>query len=122
MKALILSIALLAGVIYAQDNKPTPITPVVASVPALTNKDILDMQAAGLSSEVIAEKIKTSVCAFDTSPTALSQLKLAGIPEPLILAMLRWHPVASPGTPSKNDLLKTSDTGNLHHDTGAVTG
>ena len=70
----------------------------------LTNKDILDMQAAGLSSEVIAEKIRTSVCEFDSTPPALIQMKAAGVPDAIILAITRSQappapPAASPQVP-----------------------
>ena len=61
----------------------------------LTNRDITEMQAAGLSTEVIIEKIRLSVCGFDTSPGALVQLKKTGISEPVILAMLRFR-IAEP--------------------------
>lgn len=55
----------------------------------LVNRDILEMQAAGLSSEIIAEKIKTSQCDFDTTPGALAELKRAMVPEPVILLIMR---------------------------------
>jgi hypothetical protein len=60
-----------------------------ASLQKLANKDILEMQAAGLSSEVIAEKIRASTCDFDTAPTSLAELKRLGVPDAVILAMLR---------------------------------
>jgi hypothetical protein len=58
----------------------------------LTNNDVIDLLAAGLSSEIVAAKIKSSPCKFDTSPTALKQLKLAHIPDSVILAMVQAPP------------------------------
>jgi hypothetical protein len=55
----------------------------------LTNKDILGMVKAGLSPDVIIAKIQTSACSFDTSPTALEKLKAAGVPETVILTMVK---------------------------------
>jgi hypothetical protein len=46
------------------------------------------MQATGLSSTIIVEKIRASTCEFDTSPASLEQLKAAGVTEPVILAMI----------------------------------
>jgi hypothetical protein len=54
----------------------------------LTNKDVADLMKTGLSTEVIVAKIRTSTCKFDTSPAALKQLKDAGIPDAVILAMV----------------------------------
>jgi hypothetical protein len=55
----------------------------------VTSKDVLEMHAAGLSDDIVAEKIKASTCEFDTSPSILTQLKAAGVSELLILAMIR---------------------------------
>lgn len=61
---------------------------------ALSNKDVLDMQNAGLGADVIVAKIESSTCDFDTSPTALEQLRTAKVPNEVILAMVQ-APVAS---------------------------
>lgn len=55
----------------------------------LTNKDVSAMIAAGLSPEVVIAKIHSSPCAFDTSPKALEYLKQSGVPNPVILAMVK---------------------------------
>jgi hypothetical protein len=55
---------------------------------ALTNKDILDMVKAGLTADVIVAKIKSSATSFETSPTVLTELKTAGVPDAVILAMV----------------------------------
>jgi hypothetical protein len=55
----------------------------------LSNKDVLDMLKTGLSSEVVIAKIKSSPSNFDTSPTALQELKAANVPDAVILAMVQ---------------------------------
>src|SRR5260370_34339843 len=55
----------------------------------ITNKDVLVMHAAGLSDDIIIEKIKTSTCDFDTNASVLVQLKTAGVSESVALAMMR---------------------------------
>lgn|SRR5574341_86530 len=59
-----------------------------ALAPRLTNKDVLTMVKAGLSSEAIIAKIKVSRCNFDTDPGVLSELKQRGVPNEVILAMI----------------------------------
>ena len=54
----------------------------------LKNQDILDMLKNGLSVEVIIAKIKSSKTHFDTSPKVLQELKDAGVPEVIIIAMV----------------------------------
>ncbi len=56
---------------------------------ALDNKDVLEMLKAGLAQEIVIAKIKTSVCKFDSSPAALQELKTAGVPDAVILAMVK---------------------------------
>ncbi len=56
---------------------------------ALINKDVLTMVKAGLPSEVIVAKIKSSACDFDTSPNEFGDLKKAGLPDGVILAMVQ---------------------------------
>ena len=55
----------------------------------LTNNDILDMNKLGLASDVLVAKIKSSECNFDTSPSQLQQLKLGGLSDAVILAMVQ---------------------------------
>ena len=69
----------------AKSNGNSP----ASSEAVLTNKDILGMVKAGLSPDVIIAKIQTSPCSFDTSPTALEELKAVGVPETVILAMVK---------------------------------
>lgn len=93
MKKLVSSILLLAlslsvmAVPAAQD--PSDAKPQTASVStSLTNKDVLDMIKSGLATEVIVAKIKSSPASFDTSPTALAELKSANVPDEIVLAMV----------------------------------
>jgi hypothetical protein len=55
----------------------------------LSNKDVLDLHKAGLSAEVLIAKIKSSRAAFDTQPAALQELKAAGVPDAVILAVVQ---------------------------------
>jgi hypothetical protein len=64
------------------------------SAAPLTNDEVVSMVKSGLSADVIIAKVETSECAFDTSPSALEKLKAAGVPETVILAMVR-APAAS---------------------------
>lgn len=56
---------------------------------ALNNNDVVGMVKAGIGAEVIVAKIKSSSCAFDTSPAALKQLKGDGVPDNVVLAMVQ---------------------------------
>ena len=71
----------------AQQQQAQPAQP--AQTPrTLTNADVLRMVEAQLAPEVVVEKIKGSACDFDTSPAALEHLKLAGVPDALLLLMV----------------------------------
>lgn len=65
----------------------------------LSNKDILIMKNAGISDEVIAEKVRNSSCDFNTSPQVLVDLKAAGISDAVILEMMHCE---SRGRPQEN--------------------
>jgi len=56
---------------------------------SLNNSDVVGMVKAGISAEIIIAKIKTASCSFETSPTALKELKDAGVPDSVILAMVQ---------------------------------
>lgn len=66
-----------------------PLGATAQNQPALLNKDILLMNRAGLGEQIITEKVRNSVCDFDTSPSALADLKTAGISDSVILEMVR---------------------------------
>ena len=55
----------------------------------LTNAKIIDMVKIGLSQPLIIAKIKASKGNYDTSTTAIKQLKDEGVSDALILAMLQ---------------------------------
>lgn len=64
-------------VAFAQDITP------------LTNGDIVTMVNAKLPPALIIEKINTSSCAFDTFPSVLAELKYRGVPDEVLMAMVK---------------------------------
>ena len=68
-------------------ERGTPNRPETPST--LTDKDISTMIASGLSPEVVIAKMQSSPCTFDTSPQALGDLKRSGVPNSVILAMVK---------------------------------
>ncbi len=77
------------------------------STSPLTNKDVTDMVKSGLTTEVIIAKIKSSPSKFDTTPPALAELKTAGVPDAVILAMVQRTPGAAPGSLAADDPATT---------------
>ena len=62
------------------------------AVEQVSNQDILEWLEAGLDAEIVVakvKKIKRQNCAFDTSTDSLKKLKAAGVPNPVILAMVK---------------------------------
>lgn len=55
----------------------------------VVNADIVEMSRAGLAPAVLIAKIKNSQCKFDTSPSALVDLKEAGVPDDVLMEMVR---------------------------------
>jgi hypothetical protein len=55
----------------------------------VVNQDVIEMLRAGISPAVVLTKIKTTTCRFDTSPSALVSLKEAGVPDELLMEMVR---------------------------------
>jgi hypothetical protein len=76
-----LSCVLLAGTLVAQD--------VTVKTPPLSNRDVAEMLKAGLAPEIVVAKIESSECDFDTSPATLKELKIANVPDAVILAMVQ---------------------------------
>lgn len=68
-----------------QQGSPQP----VASMEPLTNRDIVEMVKAGLATEIILAKIRSTPTEFDTSPAALRELKAVSVPDAVILAMVQ---------------------------------
>lgn len=66
------------------------ITPILGQdVVFLTNQDVLTMVKAKLPSALIIEKINNSSCNFDTFPSVLAELKYKGVPDDVLVAMVR---------------------------------
>lgn len=84
---LVLSLASLPFA-FAQDIAP------------LTNADIVTMVRAKLAPALIVEKINTSSCAFDTFPSVLAELKYRGVPDEVLMAMVK-APHGARKTPSE---------------------
>jgi hypothetical protein len=59
-----------------------------ANSQVLTNADVLFMTQAELGDAVIIDKIKSSQCRFDASPSALVGLKEAGVSQPVLDAVV----------------------------------
>jgi len=88
--ALLLTVQLNSGIAVAahentrrEDKQPA----VLRS--AITNDDVSTLLKNGLSAEIIIAKINASACDFNTSTTALQQLKAGGVPDAVILAMVQ---------------------------------
>jgi hypothetical protein len=91
-------------------------SPIIASRPPLTNTDILTLASAGLSTDVLLAKIRTSTPRFDTSTNALIELKKAGVsPEVITEMVYRQAGAPSPGAtgsaPSKQAAVAGTPTG-----------
>lgn len=75
----------------------------------LTNSDVVQMVKAGLSSELIIAKIKTSSAKFDTSPSVLADLKQDGVSESILVAMVQASaPVATPPPAAPDSHLESA--------------
>ena len=74
----------------------------------LTNADVLALHRAGISGDVIVQKISTSRASFDVSTAALIALKDARVPDSVITAMLQAKaaPAARPTTPAQQPVLR----------------
>src|SRR5215216_1578755 len=54
----------------------------------LSNKDVVMMVKAGISSDVVIAKMRTSDCDFDTGPQALAGLRRDGVPDDVLKEMV----------------------------------
>jgi hypothetical protein len=84
---------------------------------ALTNQDILTMVRAKLASPLIIEKINSSSCAFDTFPSVLAELKYKGVPDDVLMAMVKAPrgqrpsaPAARPSSSSAGSTLRVNES------------
>jgi hypothetical protein len=72
-----------------------------APAQALTNDDVIKMVEAKLGDAVIAAKIRSSQCRFDTSTDALIKLKAAGVSDTVLAAMAEGGaPTPAPRAPA----------------------
>jgi hypothetical protein len=94
-------VLLLVATVAAQDSgssqksqsSASPANPTLSLNQAvITNQDVTGMLKAGISPEIVAAKIRNSKCQCDTSPAALGELKSAGVPDNVILAMVESMP------------------------------
>jgi hypothetical protein len=88
------------------NQQPTPGTSA-----ALSNKDVMDLVKAGLATEIITAKIKASKNNFDTSPTALQELKAAGVPDAIVLAMVEAPTEVAGNSPREAKSAEAPTTG-----------
>jgi len=97
MKAQVAVLLLLASTAAAQDSGSPPkaqpsanqaSSPLSPNQAVITNQDVIGMLKAGLSPAIVEAKVKNSKCQCDTSPAALADLKRAGVPDNVILAMV----------------------------------
>jgi hypothetical protein len=63
----------------------------------LTNEDVVTMVQAGLPTDIVIEKIKTTKTSFDTSTDALVTLKKAGVGSDIIRVMVNPAAESKPG-------------------------
>ena len=67
---------------------------------SLNNAAIVKMRTQHLGADVIIAKIQSSPCEFDTSPAALQKLKVAGVPDKVIVAMVTAPSASAPPPPA----------------------
>lgn len=105
MKLLILSLAIfIVETIHSQPKE------------TLTNKDIIELTKAGLSSEIIISKIDKTYCNFNLSTNGIIELKKANVNEMAIKAMIakmnssaEMAPTMTSGTSKSTDVKKVNE-------------
>lgn len=102
---LCLMFASLANQTHAAGNPKTSRVQQQAQITSapMSNKDVVELVKTGLSTDIITAKIKASTTHFDTSTVALQELKIAGVPDAVILAM-----VQAPAPASGNTSIETT--------------
>jgi hypothetical protein len=78
---------------------------VLATLPAMTNEDVIALTKAGLSADVIVEQISKSSTAFRTGVADLIALKSAHVDDAVVAAMVHaghtaQEPMATPAVPA----------------------
>jgi len=102
----VLALLLLAQSLIAASPQET--------LPRLTNQNVMEMVKAGLSTDVIIAKIKSSRCNFDTDPSILTELKHQGVSNEILKAMIE-----APYGPPKPLTVESSQ---MREDSPAVVG
>lgn len=110
---LALALCMLAGAetVAAQETAqaaPPPAVRVETAPSVLTNVEILQMVKTGFAEETILKAIQLSETRFDTSLTALLEMKNAGVSEKVMQAMLSPKAAKAeetPAAPPKNPLV-----------------
>jgi hypothetical protein len=81
----------------------------------MTNQDVKDLVAVGLSADVIVDKIHAAQATdFDTTVEALKDLKASSVPDAVIRAMINPHPTP----PSASAGVTSSDSSGLPQEVG----
>ena len=83
-RLLLVAVLLLANcsLVFAQAEAPQP------SIRILRNSDVLRLHKAGMKPGEIIARIVASHCNFDTFPPVLRELKMKGLPDTVIMAMV----------------------------------
>lgn len=85
-----------AGVPHEQlVTGPVAVASPVDSAPLITNVNVMKMQGDRSGPDEIIARINSSRCDFDTTPAGIHRLKLAGVSDRIVLAMLH-APAAFP--------------------------
>jgi hypothetical protein len=95
-------VLVLATLTVAAPHVQEPVQSQTQNPATLTNKDVLDMVKSDLATEIIVAKIKASPGNFDTAAATLAELKSAGVPDAVIMAMVGGAietPIASGAPP-----------------------
>ncbi|OFY43690.1 MAG: hypothetical protein A2X18_09605 [Bacteroidetes bacterium GWF2_40_14] len=77
-----------AAIEIEQSNKQTLQTAKSQAANTMTNADVIALTKQKLPTKLILQKIKTSICKFDTSTDELVKLSNAGVNEDVILLMM----------------------------------
>ncbi|MGI8670544.1 MAG: hypothetical protein ACR2J3_11995 [Aridibacter sp.] len=80
----------------------------------LTNEKIIEMVKSGFSEQIVVAKIKSSRNSFDTSTTAIKQLKDAGVSNAIILA------VVENGSKQESAAASVANTSNQSNKSGSI--
>ncbi len=72
----------------------------------LTNQDVLEMLRAGLATEIVVAKVRTTPSKFDTTPAALAELKSAKVPDAVILAMVQGPAASSTSSTESGSVIE----------------